>query len=78
MTICDDDIFVKTKPKKKTIWNNPSYATKAGVVSSVLSLRMKANQAKNRDGTKMFSNEDMVVIERVILKMKEICLNCIE
>ena len=66
------------KSKKKTMWNNPLYAKKAGVISSVLSLRMKANRAKNRDGTKMFSSEDMIAIERVILKMKEICLNCID
>lgn len=65
------------KKKKRTIWNSPLYTKQAGVISSVLSLRMKANQAKYENGDKMFSKDDLKLIENIIQKMKEICLNCI-
>lgn len=64
--------------KKRTIWNSELYTKKAGVIGSVLSLRMKAKMAKDDKGKKIFSKEDLNLLEPIIQKMKEICLNCIE
>ena len=66
------------KEKKRTIWNNPLYTKKAGVISSVLSLRMKAKQARKDSGERVFSKEDINLLEPIFQKMKEIGLNCIE
>lgn len=66
------------KEKKRTIWNNPLYAKQAGVISSVLSLRMQAKQARNETGERVFSKEDLSLLEPIFQKVKEIGLNCIK
>lgn len=68
----------KTTEVKRTIWNSQFHAKKAGVISSVLSLKAKARLAKNDEGKPIFSKNDLDLIEPIFQKMKEICLNCID
>lgn len=39
---------------------------------------MKAVKAKNENGERIFSKEDMKLIEPILQKVKEISLNCID
>ena len=48
------------------------------VLSLVSSIRMKAVKTKNKNGERIFSKEDMKLIEPILQKLKRIGLNCID
>lgn len=48
------------------------------ILNIVSSLRMKAVKAKNEEGVRIFSKEDMKLVESILQKVKEIGLNCIK
>ena len=77
MTACDD-IFVKTKRKKMSMWKNPMRRSEIDVYRQIISMKTTARLAKDDSGEKVFTKEDLNLLEPIFQKVKEIGLNCID